>query len=151
MQKIVHQCHECQTELHTPLPVDAVPQCPACGRRVELRPTRSVAQGGVVDLCAACGHPNLYIQKDFSRALGIAIIVVGMAFCLYFFLIDRPLVAMAGLVVMALVDAAAYRMVGSVTVCYACHTIYRKFPLNPEHRPFNLEMLERHGGEDPRF
>jgi hypothetical protein len=151
MPQIVHQCHECNTELQTDLPITQAPECPGCRQRVELRPTASVQNGGLIDLCAACGHPDLYVQKDFNRGLGIAIVVIGMGICLYFFIIDLPFIAMAGLVAMAVVDAAIYVVVGSVTVCYACHAIYRKFPRNPAHRQFNLELLERHGGEDPRF
>ena len=102
-------------------------------------------------MCASCGYDNLYIQKDFSRVLGITIVVIGVTICVVFFALDKPFLAMAALVGMAMVDAAIYFLVGSVTVCYACHTIYRGFPLNLEHKPFNLELLERYGGQDPRF
>jgi hypothetical protein len=101
-------------------------------------------------MCASCGHVNLYIQKDFSRFLGLTIVVFGVAIGVVFFALDKPFLAMASLVGMALIDAVIYFLVGSVTVCYACHTIYRGFPLNPDHKPFNLESLERYGGENPR-
>ena len=80
----------------------------------------------------------------------MTIVVIGVVICIVFFALDEPFLAMAALAGMALVDAVIYFLVGSVTVCYACHTIYRGFPLNPAHEPFNLELLERYGGEDPR-
>ena len=101
-------------------------------------------------MCARCGHDNLYIQKDFSRVLGISIVVIGVAICVVFFALDKLFLAMTALASMALVDAVIYFLVGSVTVCYACHTIYRGFPLNAAHKSFNLELLERYGGEDHR-
>lgn len=106
--------------------------------------------GGQVEVCAGCGHDNLYIQKDFNRTLGIAIVGVGVTVSMVFFALDEPLLATAALVAMAAIDALIYALVGSVTVCYTCHTIYRGFPVNPEHEPFSLELLERHGGKDPR-
>jgi hypothetical protein len=103
-----------------------------------------------VDVCASCGHDNLYIQKDFSRVLGITIVVIGVATSVVFFALDQSLLAMAALIAMAMLDALIYMLVGRVTVCYACHTIYRGFPPNPAHQGFDLELLERHGGKDPR-
>jgi len=51
----------------------------------------------------------------------------------------------------AAVDYILYRLVGDVTVCYACHTIYRGFQRNPTHIAFDLKNLEKYGGREPRF
>jgi predicted RNA-binding Zn-ribbon protein involved in translation (DUF1610 family) len=151
MSKIIHfQCRGCEAELETTPGQAERYSCPGCGERVHLRLTRAVRAGEAVDLCAGCGHPNLYIQKDFSRALGMTIVVFGVGICVVLFALDHPFMAMAALVGMAVVDTTIFVVVGSVTVCYACHTIYRGFPLNPEHEPFRLELLEQHGGKDAR-
>ena len=34
----------------------------------------------VIDRCAACGHKQLYFQKDFNRKTGIALVVLGSIF-----------------------------------------------------------------------
>jgi hypothetical protein len=125
-------------------------QCPECGQTAHLRLTSAVRAGQAVDLCAGCGHDNLYIQKDFSRFLGMAVVVVGVLASVVLFATGYAFLALGALVGMAIIDAVIYALVGTVTVCYACHTIYRGFPLNPDHEPFNLELLERHGGKDPR-
>lgn len=80
----------------------------------------------------------------------MTIVVFGVGICVVLFALDHPFMAMAALVGMAVVDTTIFVVVGSVTVCYACHTIYRGFPLNPEHEPFRLELLEQHGGKDAR-
>jgi len=80
----------------------------------------------------------------------MAVVVVGVLASVVLFATGYAFLALGALVGMAIIDAVIYALVGTVTVCYACHTIYRGFPLNPDHEPFNLELLERHGGKDPR-
>ena len=45
---------------------------------------------------------------------------------------------------LAAVDYAVYRLLGNVTVCYLCNTIYRGFPLHPGHKGFYLGTEEAH-------
>jgi len=105
----------------------------------------------MVQTCVTCGHDSLYIQKDFNRAVGIAIVVVGVLASVFFLSRSEPFYAMLSLAVTAAVDFVLYRMVGDVTVCYACHTIYRGFVKNPAHSTFDLKDLEKYGGRDPRW
>ncbi len=105
----------------------------------------------MVQTCVTCGHDSLYIQKDFNRSLGVAIVVVGVLTSVLFLSRSEPLYAMLSLGVTAAVDYVLYRMVGDVTVCYACHTIYRGFSKNPSHSTFDLKDLEKYGGRDPRW
>lgn len=97
-----------------------------------------------------CGHPDFYIQKDFNRSLGLAVVVLGSVSSVVLFGLREPFLAVGALIVMALVDGLIYFVVSDVTVCYACHAIYRGFGPNPEHQRFNLELLERYGGRAPR-
>ena len=176
-----------------------------------LRPSESLRTGRMVDSCALCGHDSLYIQKDFNRALGIAIVVIGVGASIVLFARSNAFYAMLdrtakgcstdsrrrsitsggllraarrfamrsivasfskrvmprwlacarlthasaiqrhqALIGTAVVDAIIYFLVGEVAVCYACHTIYRGFEPNPGHAPFNLELLERYGGQARR-
>ena len=101
--------------------------------------------------CVSCGHDTLYVQKDFNRTLGVAIVVAGSLASLYFFSKSEPLYGMLALFVSAGIDFLIYSLVGEVTVCYACHAIYRGFQRNPNHGPFDLKDLEKYGGRDPRF
>jgi hypothetical protein len=40
--------------------------------------------------------------------------------------------------------------VGDVSVCYRCGAEYRGFPVNPEHKPFELSVGERYRQEKIR-
>ena len=144
-------CRGCESEIRfTPTDVDRL-QCPHCQIFVPVRVDRSLLQDGLVDVCVGCGHDALYIQKDFNRTLGLSIVVIGSLASVFFFYRGEPMAAMLALAVMALVDFLIYSMVGDVTVCYACHTVYRGFPKNPAHEHFELKNLEKYGGREPRF
>jgi hypothetical protein len=80
----------------------------------------------------------------------MAIVGVGIAASLFFFARNQPVFAMASLAATAGVDFLVYFLVGEVTVCYACHAVYRGFGRNPEHEPFDLKKLEKYGGRTPR-
>jgi hypothetical protein len=112
---------------------------------------RTIPERNFVRNCVACGHDTLYTQKDFNRNLGVAIVVLGSLVCLYFFSRSQPIYAMMALFASAAVDFLIYSLVGEVTVCYSCHTIYRGFEKNPDHGPFELKDLEKYGGREPRF
>jgi len=36
--------------------------------------------GAIIERCTACGHDQLYFQKDFNRKTGIALVVAGAIF-----------------------------------------------------------------------
>jgi predicted RNA-binding Zn-ribbon protein involved in translation (DUF1610 family) len=151
MTQIIHfKCPGCETELESPPEEAASLACPGCGRSGDLRLSASIRSGRRVDACAVCGHQDFYVQKDFNRTLGLAIVVAGVALSVFFFGRGQPLSALLALVAMAAVDGLIYALMPEVSVCYSCHAIYRGFERNPDHAPFDLELLERYGGRDPR-
>jgi hypothetical protein len=145
------QCRACDSEVSFNPAEAGLLACPHCKKPIPLRVDKSISENSTVHTCVACGHDNLYIQKDFNRGLGIAIVVLGCLASVYFLSRTQPLNAMLALGGTAVVDYLLYRMVGDVTVCYACHTIYRGFRKNPNHTTFELKDLEKYGGREPRF
>jgi hypothetical protein len=151
MDRIIHfKCRQCESEVViSPAPVARI-VCPRCSTELRTFMNDSILNLGIVTVCVSCGHDTFYVQKDFNRHAGIAIVAIGIAASLYFFARSLPLLAMASLAATALVDMVAYFLVHEVTVCYACHSIYRGFVRNPEHEPFDLKKLEKYGGRTPR-
>ena len=148
---ILMQCRACDSEVSfTPAEASQIP-CPHCNKPILLRVDNSLLENHTVQTCVACGHNSLYIQKDFNRSLGVAIVVSGSLASVFFLTRSEPLYAMLALGITAAVDFLLYRLVGDVTVCYACHTIYRGFQKNPVHTTFDLKDLEKYGGREPRF
>ena len=151
MTPIIHfKCRACDEDLSfAPASADRF-TCSHCKADLPLFMNDSVVNRSIVTVCVSCGHDTLYVQKDFNRRVGMAIVVVGIAASIFFFARSQPLYAMAALGFTAVVDFLAYFFVGEVTVCYACHAVYRGFMRNPEHEPFDLKKLEKYGGRTPR-
>jgi hypothetical protein len=91
--------------------------------------------GGGLQGCLACGHPELYTQRDFPRALGIGVVVLAAALAPFTHYIS--LAAAAGL------DALLYGFAPSVVVCYACGARHRGFAEEPRHPRYDLAVVER--------
>ncbi len=85
--------------------------------------------------CLACGHPELYTQKDFPRSAGIAIVVAAALLA--------PLTRYASLAIAALLDALLYAVAPDVVVCYVCSARHRGFAREPRHPRFDREIAER--------
>ena len=151
MVRSIHfKCRACEGEiLVSPSETDRV-TCPHCKQSLEVFMNTSIVDRSVVTACVSCGHDAFYVQKDFSRPVGVAIVGLGIAASLYFFARNQPIFAMSALAVTALIDFLAYFLVGDVTVCYSCHALYRGFLRNPEHEAFDLKKLEKYGGRAPR-
>ena len=100
-------------------------------------PVRHRADAGDPGLsaCLSCGHPELYTQKDFPRAVGIGIVVLAA--------ILAPFTYYLSLGVAALIDAILYWTAPEVVVCYVCKAEHRGYPKEPRHPRFDREIEER--------
>ncbi len=129
--------------------------CPDCGRRNEVEPDSTQAEircsscgksfGSVAAFtdettglrnCAICGCRDLYVQKDFNRTIGCAIVAVGA--------ILAPFTKLISLLICALIDLLLYQFLPLIIVCYRCKNIYRGFARNPQHEGFNLGINDRY-------
>jgi hypothetical protein len=108
--------------------------CPACGETVDLC-RAAVDSGGGLRGCAVCAHPELYTQKDFPRAAGVAIVVAAAVLA--------PFTYYASLGAAAALDALLYWLAPNVVVCYACRARHRGFARDPSHPRFDREIDER--------
>ena len=95
----------------------------------------------LITQCAACGHEELYVQKDFNRATGIALVAAGAVFVPWTY---WPLI------IVTILDYVIWRVVKNVIVCYECQAVHRGYPENPAIKPFDLVIHDRHVyGEAP--
>jgi DNA-directed RNA polymerase subunit RPC12/RpoP len=98
--------------------------------------------GSIIDRCAACGHEQLYFQKDFNRATGVALVAIGAVFV--------PWTWGLSLLGVTILDYIVWRVVKDVIVCYQCQAVHRGYPANPALLPFDLIIHDRHVyGEAP--
>jgi hypothetical protein len=121
--------------------IDA-PESSALPREVELSATESqpmhlehlASTGGLVG-CLRCGHLELFRQKDFPRAAGMAVVVLAAVLA--------PFTYYASLGVAALIDLVLYMTWPEMVVCYVCHARHRGFHGEPRHPRFDREIDER--------
>lgn len=90
---------------------------------------------GGLEGCLACGHPELYSQRDFPRKVGIGVVVVAAVLA--------PVTHYASLLAAAAADALLYRFARTVVVCYVCRAQHRGFAREPRHPRFDLGIAER--------
>ncbi len=93
-------------------------------------------ENSIVGRCAACGHEELYFQKDFNRTTGVALVAVGAVFV--------PWTYGLSLLAVTILDYIVWRVVKDVIVCYECQAVHRAYPPNPALKPFDLVTHDRH-------
>ena len=85
--------------------------------------------------CLACGHPELYTQRDFPRALGLGIVVLAAVLA--------PFTHYLSLAAAAVLDALLYRFAPTLAACYVCGARHRGFAPEPRHPRYDLTIAER--------
>ena len=94
------------------------------------------AEGSRIERCAACDHDQLYFQKDFNRTTGVVLVAIGAVFV--------PWTYGLSLLGVTILDYIVWRMVKDVIVCYRCQAVHRGYPTNPDIKPFDLVIHDRH-------
>ena len=107
--------------------------CEHCGAETAIT---APPAGVIVSRCAACDHEQLYFQKDFNRTTGIALVAVGAVFV--------PWTWGLSLLGVTILDYIVWRLVKDVIVCYECQAVHRGYPPNPDLKPFDLVIHDRH-------
>ena len=93
-------------------------------------------ENAVIDRCAACDHDQLYFQKDFNRATGITLVVIGAIFV--------PWTWGLSLLGVTILDYVVWRVVKDVVVCYQCQAVHRGYAIPAFVKPFDLVVHDRH-------
>ena len=107
--------------------------CESCGAANDIV---APAADAIIDRCAACAHEELFFQKDFNRTTGIALVVLGSIFV--------PWTYGLSLLGVTILDYIVWRIVKDVIVCYECQAVHRGYPPNPDIKPFDLVIHDRH-------
>jgi hypothetical protein len=143
--ELTFECPECRMIDHTD-DVESAGHavCRHCGSSRRLPPEAFDAEGAPC-ACPMCAGADLYVRKDFSTAVGLAIVITGIAVALLFWYYDRPSPAYLVLGASVLLEIALYRRVPDVVVCYRCLAQLRGPGNNPggRFRMFDFGLGER--------
>jgi hypothetical protein len=133
------QCPSCSKSNSLELHEIASPiTCAFCEAKLEV--SGIIDENGHLQKCGICGCRDLYIQKDFNRKVGLAIVAIGA--------ILAPFTKLISLLICALIDLILYRALPFITICYRCGSIYRGFRSNPDHQAFNLGINDRYRSKE---
>src|SRR5580704_14484684 len=95
MLPIIHfKCKACEGEIEVPPPQAGRLRCPRCSADLEVFMNDAIVSRNLVTTCVSCGHDALYVQKDFNRNAGMAIVGFGIAASIYFLARSQPMFAM---------------------------------------------------------
>lgn len=140
---IVFQCPACQTRrLTAPQPESAAVSCSGCGWSRDTG--AEDYQNGRLRRCRICGCDDLWRQKDFPPALGLAIVATAAISSSIAWGYYRPLLALSFLFAAALLDMALFLLMRDMLVCYRCGARHRRTPIDQQHPKFDLETAERY-------
>jgi hypothetical protein len=116
--------------------------CPHCQTKWPI-PPGAIAEGDL-NQCVICPSTELFVRKDFSQSLGVAIVVFGGIISSIFWFYRMPIWTYGVLFATALIDVVLYFTVGNLLQCYRCQAQYRGIPGLENREPFNLETHEKH-------
>jgi hypothetical protein len=141
--QIIFQCPVCeQRNLQRPEPVTAPVACEHC----DWSRDQGAAdfEGDFCRRCRICGCDDLWRQKDFPPALGLACAGAGIVLSSIFWSRHEPNWALGVLMAFALVDLLLYTFMDDMLVCYRCRARHRRTALDKGHVDFDLEVSERY-------
>lgn len=147
---VTYRCPNCQQTTQVEFgPQSAAVVCARCSTPIEI--PRGAVTNERLSRCLVCPSTELFVRKDFSQAVGVAIVVVGFAISSVFWYYRMPLWTYATLFATALIDVVLYLTVGNVLHCYRCQAEYRGVPGLAQHEPFDLETHEKHRQQQARL
>jgi DNA-directed RNA polymerase subunit RPC12/RpoP len=120
------------------------PSCP-CGFSSALPP--GALRDGRPVRCPLCGDPRLYVQRDFSRQVGVGLLVAGFALAVLLGSLVGPWGFFGALAGSVLLDTALWTVAGNVVVCHWCETHLRGGPEDYPEFDLALHDLVRHEKE----
>ena len=146
---IIFQCPSCQhRRITAPQPADAPVGCDEC------QWARNEGAGdftsGNLTRCRICGCEDLWRQKDFPPALGLALVATAAILSCAAWAFYQPVIALGILMAAALVDMLLYSFMGDMLVCYRCGARHRQTAMDEQHPRFDLETAERYRQQDLR-
>jgi hypothetical protein len=140
---VTFRCPQCdQTASADFGPASLEIACPNCGEKWSIAP--GTVNEANLSQCLICPSTELFVRKDFSQPLGVAIVAAGVVVSSMFWAYHMPYWTYGVLFATALIDVVLYLTVGNVLQCYRCQAQYREVPGLESHGGFDLETHEKH-------
>ena len=149
--ELTYSCKNCGAVGYvSPLEGALEATCRQCGTARAIDP--QCCASAELQFCPMCSTNDLYIQKDFPKALGLFIVLLGFAISTVFWYYEMPIWTYLVLIISIALDFLLYYKVPDVTICYRCLSQFRGKGSNAPGRfkPFDLGLGERYRQERMR-
>jgi hypothetical protein len=148
--QVTFRCPHCDVTSRSSFEFGASPvACTECGGECGI--AKESAETGSLEQCVICPSTELYIRKDFSQKLGVAIVVAGFVLSSIAWYYRQPMLTYGILFATAAIDVVLYATVGNMLQCYRCHAQYREIAKLESHEPFSLETHEKYRQQEIRL
>ena len=123
--------------------------CSHCAEKLIV--PEGAVEGEQVHRCLICPSSELFVRKDFSQRLGVAIVTLGLAGSCVTWYWHELYYTFGILFATAAFDFVLYLFTGNQLQCYRCHAEYRSIDGLEKHAPFDLETHERYRQQAARM
>lgn len=138
--------------------------CPSCGKPVDARVSPPSAElkcpcgwthhvtaedwtNAAPRRCLVCSNSDLWRQKSFPQAAGLAAIAVQIVVSTWFWYRHEPQWTYLTLILFAVADMVLFTVMPDVLVCYRCRARHGSPGQGTEHGSFDHETAERYRQE----
>jgi hypothetical protein len=139
---ITFSCPECDHTSRIPIEREAVVACPDCDWK-QATSARVTADEPLSE-CLVCGCKELFIRKNFSQRIGVAVVVLAATSSAIAWAYYMWYTAYGILFAAAMLDLYLYFTIGNLLQCYRCNAEYRGLPHLDDHAAFSLETHEKY-------
>ncbi len=139
---ITFACPECEHTSRIAVERDTIVACPGCTWRQAT--AARVSGDEPLSECLVCGCKELFIRKNFSQRIGVAVVVLAATSSAVAWAYYMWYTAYGILFAAALLDLYLYFTVGNLLQCYRCNAEYLGLPHLDDHAAFSLETHEKY-------
>jgi len=129
---------------HPPSVVQGPPETDYAGKEVFLDWDRALDDEDHLRRCPVCGCRELFVRRDFPQVTGFVVVVLAAVISLVLLGRGSPVLAVAVLAAVVLIDVAFFFFTGRCLVCYRCRSEYRNLPIPKDHPGWDLAVGEKY-------
>lgn len=133
---VLFRCRHCFAECRAnPAQDKGLVFCKKCRKQQALRYTEAIRNQNTVDVCAVCQHRDFYTRDEARKGFGLLCLMAGLGAAYFTY--------GASLLIGGWGCYWHFVKYPKLTICYHCYTKYRNCRLNPKHKEYDLELVDR--------
>ena len=137
MYSVSRDCDLCGRYVTVEISTNERVSCPFCSKS-----WGAIDEKTAFEICPFCQCKQFYVQKDFNRALGCLVMLIGILLV--------PITYGLSLPVFSAIDWFLYRRVQTMVVCYRCGAEFKGFAIPSHFKNFMHHIGEKYEREEKK-